>query len=520
MNSTKIKLRETGHFSAFFIDYIEGNPGLKDFYGLKPDLHNFKDQIAQKYFAANDRKILTDSLFLQYRSIDIPPAVERNISGLINENTFTVTTGHQLNIFSGPLYFHYKIITTINLAYKLKKLYPDYNFVPVYWMASEDHDYKEISHFNLFGKQYIWETDQQGAVGRFDPKSIKTLIDELPEKPDLFISAYLEHNTLADATRCYVNKLYGSQGLVVLDADCQTLKNKFKNIMKDDLLHHNAGNLVKNTTDKLVSLGYRPQAFPREINLFYLDDNLRERIVKDDGKYIVKNTSTVFTEIEILSLLDKHPEKFSPNVILRPVYQEQILPNLAYIGGPAEVSYWIQLKSVFDHHKIAFPILVPRNFAMFLNNATTKRMKKLGIKPEELFLNKKSLKNIYLKQHSSGSSEIPKEKQMILDAFGNIKTKAGTIDQSLEGFAGAEMSKVLKSLENIEKRLQKAEEKKQETGLKQLEQLKERLFPESNLQERTDNFLSFWLNDLSFLYKLQQALEPLDSHFYILFDDE
>ena len=387
-------------------------------------------------------------------------------------------------------------------------------------MASEDHDYKEISHFNLFGKQYTWETDQQGAVGRFDPKSIKTLIDKLPEKPDLFIQAYLGHDTLADATRYYVNKLYGSQGLVVLDADYPALKEKFKNIMKDDLLHHTAGDLVKNTTDKLISLGYKPQAFPRDINLFYLNNNLRERIVKEDGKYIVKNTSISFTENEILSLLDKHPEKFSPNVILRPVCQEQILPNLAYIGGPAEVSYWLQLKPVFEHYKIAFPILVPRNFAMILNKTVIKRIKKLEIKPEEFFLNKKSLKNIYLKQHGSGSLEIPKEKQMIIDAFGEIKTKAGIIDQSLKGFAGAEMSKVLKSLDNIEKRMQKAEEKKQETGLKQLEQLEERLFPDSNLQERTDNFLSFWLNDLSFLSKLQQALEPLDFHFYILFDDE
>ncbi|HEY3430867.1 MAG TPA: bacillithiol biosynthesis BshC, partial [Cyclobacteriaceae bacterium] len=160
MKLQKISLAETNSFSSFFIDYIRQHQQLKKFYGRFPEIKNFKDQISEKTksFSQSSRDKLTHVLQQQYEKYTIPESVKNNILSLQQKNTFTVTTGHQLNIFTGPLYFIYKIVTVINACKELKKEYPEYNFVPVYWMASEDHDFDEIKYFKLAGKKYVWET--------------------------------------------------------------------------------------------------------------------------------------------------------------------------------------------------------------------------------------------------------------------------------------------------------------------------------------------------------------------------
>ncbi len=520
MQAIKINLRETGRFTPLFLDYIENKSRLEGFYGLRPELSAFKEQIAKKRFPAEGREILRDVLLDQYPPKEIHDAVTANIHALSEKTTFTVTTGHQLNIFTGPMYFHYKIITVINLARALNRKYPEYHFVPLYWMASEDHDFEEINHFYLFGKKYEWKTDQRGPTGKFNTASLQPLIEKLPETPDPFSKAYLKHKTLADATRCIVNELYGSEGLVVLNADHPALKARFNDIIKDDLLHYNAGMLVKDTSARMISLGYKPQVYAREINLFYMEENLRERIVKENGRYSVLNTDISFSKERITDLTEHHPEKFSPNVLLRTLYQERILPNLAYVGGQAEINYWLQLKALFDHYGETFPILIPRNFALFVDKSVMKRLEKLKLVPEKLFSGKNTLKNLYLKSHSPLVYDITKEKTTVHDAFDKMKSIAAKTDPSLEGFVAAEMTRSIKAIRGIEKRLRKAAEKKENTGLRQLDQILERLFPGGELQERKINFLNFWWNDQKFLTKIMHVMKPVDFVFHILLDDE
>jgi uncharacterized protein YllA (UPF0747 family) len=172
------------------------------------------------------------------------------------------------------------------------------------------------------------------------------MLAALPEVAPLFTEAYTQHATLADATRTLTHRLFGQYGLVTLDADNPTLKQVLKPIIKEELAQQKAHKLVTEISEKLAG-EYKAQVMAREINLFYLDAGLRERIVQEDGRYKVLNTELVFSETEILELADTAPEKFSPNVILRPLYQELLLPNLAYVGGGAEVNYWFQLKTPF-----------------------------------------------------------------------------------------------------------------------------------------------------------------------------
>lgn len=507
MDCQYLPLASTGQFSPLFLDYLNKKDSLNHFYNRFPSLSAFREQIAERTFDASTRTVLVDALQRQYGHITKKP----DLSILHEANTFTVTTGHQLNIFTGPLYIIYKLITTVKLARRLKEAYPDYNFVPVYWMASEDHDFAEINHFSLFGKHYAWQTEQRGAVGRMSPQELETVFKQIPEKLTLFEDAYLKHTTLADAVRYYINELFGAEGLICLDADDACLKRIFAPVMSDDLRHQTAGELVNEQTGNLEKLGYKTVITPRDINLFYLDDQIRERIERlEDGTYRVVHTKLRFSEGELLTLLDEHPERFSPNVVLRPLYQETILPNLAYIGGPSEVPYWMQLKSVFDRYQTPFPMLMPRNFATYVPAVSTRRISRLGLTPEELFQNTIKLKRDFVENHTRHSLKFDNENKTVNKALDAILHKAQMVDPTLEKAVLAETKRFANAVARLEKKMRRAEERNQDIGVRQLLAVKDELFPNGSLQERSENLFTFYLNDRTFLSKLLANFDPFD----------
>ncbi|GGC11423.1 bacillithiol biosynthesis cysteine-adding enzyme BshC [Dyadobacter sediminis] len=516
MSLQSLDLRRTGQFPAFLLDYLDGKTELKEFYSIYPTLENAKEAILRKKdFDPEKRKTLVDVLTRQYKGLpDLP-----DFSALLDENTFTVTTGHQLNIFTGPLYVVYKIVTTINLAQALKKAYPEYNFVPVYWMASEDHDFEEIASFHLFGQTHKWAGEHKGAVGRLDPRELESIIKQLPSKPLLFAKAYLENSTLADAARCYMHELFGQYGLISVDADHTDLKRHFLRVIKDELTQSSSEKIFTETAAKLEKLGYDPGLHVREINLFYLDTNLRERIVKEDGIYKVLNTELTFTEEEILDLAEKSPEMFSPNVILRPLYEEIILPNLAYIGGPSELPYWMSLKGIFDYHNVPYPMLIPRNFAMYVTNEQVKKAKKLKVDWEELFKDEFSLRRNYVLQNTTNKLSLQFQKDAFRKIMDEIVAQAVQVDPTMKGAVEAEHTRLCNSLQKLEKRIIKAEEHNQESNISQLLNLKNKLFPGRSAQERYDNFLNFYINDPEFIQKLFRAFDPLDFRYNILLEE-
>jgi bacillithiol biosynthesis cysteine-adding enzyme BshC len=519
MNCNKINIEDTGYFTSLYLDYIYQSKALSSFQNYPPNLESFKNYIPQREFDSNKRKLLFDTLLSQYKGYDISQEVRTNLDNLSNERTFTVTTGHQLNVFTGPLYTIYKIVTVINTARKLNEKYPEYSFVPVYWLASEDHDLDEICSVNIFGRKYSWETDQTGPVGRMDPSSLEGVLNQMPEKSDLFEYAYKNKETLAQSVRYYVNELFGEYGLLILDGDEGVFKETFRDIMKDDLINHHANDLVETASAQLAKAGYKTQVYPRTINLFYMKDGLRKRIIREDGIYKIVDTDLKFSEKEILNLLDTKPEMFSPNVILRPLYQETILPNLAYIGGPAEIAYWLQLKNMFDYYSIQFPVLLPRNFAMIINVGINKKLEKLQIQINDLFQPVQQLKNKFIKDHTEYSLSLESEKKILSELFDSVLNKALAVDKSLQGYIGAEKTKTIKNIENIEKRLRKSEENKQEVSLNQIDGIKEKLFPGSNLQERVDNILSYTLNNPDLIDDLVENFDPFDFRFNVFVED-
>lgn len=518
MRLTKVPFDQTRSFSDFFLDYIYKKESLTPFYKHFPSLSNFKDQISEKQAAFSDDKRATLSKVLtdQYKNITLSKEVETNIKLLKDKNTFTITTGHQLNVFTGPLYFIYKIVTVVNICKKLKAQYPSNNFVPVYWMASEDHDYDEIKSFRLYGKKYSWNTEQSGAVGRFKTEGFKELLSLLPGETKIFEDAYLKHDTLADAVRYYVNALFESEGVVVVDADDRSLKSLFQQVMKEDIFDNVTNQKVDETNASLKKNGYEAKVLCRDINFFYLDNSIRSRIEKKGDTYSVVDSDITFTKKELEIIINDEPEKLSPNVILRPLYQETILPNLAYIGGPAEIVYWLQLKGVFDHFKTPFPMLMPRNFGLVIESNVIKKFDKTGLTIEDLFQDKNFLFNHWILKNTKHNLTTGEEATQADSMFNSLRQRAGDVDKTLEQFISAERQRALNSLEKIEKKMLRAEKRVQKEKLGQVEAVKDLLFPNGNLQERTDNFLNFYQGDKDFINRLITSFDPFDFQMHVL----
>jgi bacillithiol synthase len=512
-----IPLDETDCFSRLFIDYIQEKEELKKFYTDFPSIENFKNVVEERNFDDAHRGVLSTVLEQQYEGLKVSTTVSKNIDKLRDKKTFTITTGHQLNIFTGPLYFIYKIVTVINACKALKKAYPSYEFVPIYWMASEDHDFEEIDHFHFENRKYQWKTDQQGAVGRFDPTGLLAIANQLPNGSELFKEAYSQ-KTLADAARHYVNALFGDEGIVVVDADNPELKRILAPVMEDDLFTHSSEKLVAQDSQELEKLGYKTQVHARQINFFYLEGNIRERIEKEGDTYKVVDTDLQFSESEIKALIQNHPERFSPNVILRPLYQEMILPNLAYVGGPSEAVYWLQLKSEFSHFKTNFPLLMPRNFALVVKESVKAKWDKTELSSTDLFLTSDQSYSKWVKTHSDKELSFASELDELTKTHKNLSTKAKEVDPTLVQHLEALHTIFSKKIEKAEKKLLRAEKRKHKEKELQIQSVKDALFPNGSLQERRDNFMNFYLSDPQFIKKLLDTFDAFDYQMYLFFE--
>jgi bacillithiol biosynthesis cysteine-adding enzyme BshC len=527
MDAACLDYKETGYFSHTLTDYLDDLPALRPFYGNRPDLNGFAELIKGKKVVA-DRKILVNVLRKQYG-----PAyadhnlVLENISLLAAENTYTITTGHQLNIFGGPLYFLYKIATAIKLSRQLKQAFPDKNFVPIYWMASEDHDFAEINYTNIGGKKVHWWHESSGATGRINPDTMRQALNQYKgalgierhagELAEIVESAYTKFDKLADATRYFVNALFGRYGLVIIDADDHQFKQEFAPIMERDIIEQNSFKNIGSTNEKLQQLGVHIQVNPREINFFYLLDGLRERVVFEQGRYKVLDSRISFSEAELKEEIKNHPERFSPNVVMRPLYQECILPNLAYIGGGAELVYWLELKSNFDYYGIDFPILVLRNSALLIVKELASKISKMELDFANLFKSADAIKKNWIKKHSANNLSLANELQELSAVFDKIKQQAGKIDGTLVPSSEAILARLKRAISNLEKKLISAEKRNYGTRLEQIDHIKMDLFPTDGLQERTENFGLFYVKwGKSFIDELIHNFEPLDFKFTVL----
>jgi bacillithiol biosynthesis cysteine-adding enzyme BshC len=522
-----IPITHSGKIQKLVSDYLSEIPELQSFYSFSPQIESFDTIIEGKSsFSALHREVLVKSLHQQYQECGIQhELVDQQIDSLSSTSTFTVTTGQQTGIFLGPLYTTMKILSTISLTRKLAELHPQNNFVPVFWMATEDHDIEEINNVWIEGEKYVWETQQKGAVGRLRTEGLSDLISQITsqfgESPDelnlaeILKKAYSFEN-LSQATRYLVHALFGDFGLVVIDADRQELKALFASTIERDILNQTSF-LESRKVIETLEKNYKVQVNGREINFFYLVDSYRERIVNIDEGFATQDGNYSWTKDELVARIQQHPEEFSPNVMMRPVYQETILPNLAYFGGGAEVSYWLELKSVFEAHQVKYPMLLLRNSGMVLDAKNHHRYNNLRLELSDLFLSKHELERRYVLLHGDDDLELKSSQVQLNQLLQEIRRISSGIDLSMEQSAEALSARLNRDLDRFSKKLIREAKRKERNTENRIGQLYEQLYPAGTLQERKESVIGFIKqNGLNFLSDLLIEQNPIGNKFIVL----
>lgn len=526
--ASRIPYRQTNAFSKMALDYIDNDSALQPFMMYSATLEGIAKAIEDRKNFETNRKVLVAELHHQYKEVATSSLTQQNIALLAKNNTFTITTAHQNNIFTGPLYFIYKILHAIKLAKQLQINFPAYHFVPVYYIGSEDADLEELNHITLNGQKLVWHTTQTGAVGRM--KVDKALIQLLAQMEGqllvepygaaimrLYKKHYQEGINIAQATFTFINELFAEYGLVVLQPDNASLKKQMLKIFEQELVQPQAATIITSTANAVVAAGYKVQANPRPINLFYLIDDKRERIEQKGNVWQVINTSISFSKEELIAELHSHPERFSPNVILRGLYQETILPNIAFIGGAGETAYWLQLKQLFNHYSVPFPVLVLRNSFLIVEEKWQDKMTKLGYAIQDFFLSVDDLTNQLITKNTTNPIQLSESLGPLKSLYEQIKQQATQVDATLAAHVEALQKKAIDRLRELEKKMFRAEKRKFATQRQQIVQLKQQLFPLDSLQERVENMGGLYARfGPTFIDKLYQHSLALEQEFVLL----
>jgi bacillithiol biosynthesis cysteine-adding enzyme BshC len=535
-NATSIPYSATGVFSSLVNDYISGNGTARDYVPYTPNLEGIKKAIQQRKFSAIQRQTLVSVLENQYHLLGTIKdekntaafeKVQANIGLLKNDNCFAVTTAHQPNLFTGPLYFFYKIIHVIKLAAELKAQFPENDFVPLYYMGSEDADLAEVGSYNIDGAKHQWKTKQTGAIGRMlVDDHLLQLLQNLEGywtvKPDgkealaIIKSAYKKGNTINQSTLQMVHLFFGQYGLVVVQPDDAKLKSLFVEVMQKELTTQ-FSHIAIQPTLKSLSENYHVQSEGRAINLFYLKDATRNRIEKTGELFSVVDTNIQFTQAEIIQELQAHPDRFSPNVILRGAYQETIIPSVVFVGGGGELAYWMELKNVFEQAGVDYPVIILRNSFLFINDKQAKQWASLEFNIEALFNSTQALEIAFVKTQSVENLVLTEHIASLTDLYKLIQQDVIKIDSSLGDHALNLSVQAQKKLALLEKKMIRAEKRKQHTSLARIHSIKSELFPDNNLQERVENF-SNWVGDFgwSWVEAILNNSNSVDASFTIV----
>ncbi|GGE86472.1 bacillithiol biosynthesis cysteine-adding enzyme BshC [Chishuiella changwenlii] len=522
-----ISLKDSNYFSELMLNYINQEENLKEFYHLFPTKDNYITQAHNKLKNYHNREVFVQQIKQQLSGLELSKKQEKNLKKLGEKNTVTITTGHQLNLFTGPIFFFYKILQVIKACKELNKEQDEINYVPMFWMATEDHDFEEINHYKYSDRIIHWTKEFGGPVGRLSTEGLKDVFENFlmlipngnkkSKLEELINESYLTHDNLTDATRKLVHLLFKDHGLLMIDGDDKELKKLMIPTFEEELIQSKSYHNVIPQNEKLEKLGYSIQVNPREINLFYInEDNSRERIIEQDGTYFVNNTSIKFTQEEILKDLHQNPDKFSPNVILRPLYQETILPNIAYVGGGGEIAYWFQLKEMFNKFNVDFPLLVLRNSLLIRTKKQHDKQLKLNLSNQDLFSNSLKITKKRSIEDSEIAPELPKLEEELKAIFNRLENLSTLTSTSFANMIQAQRTKQLKGFEKIKKRLVHAEVKQNEDLLIRIEQLLKSLSQQNGLQERVKNFSDFDYVDLSnFIDFIEESLQPFEFEFVI-----
>ena len=511
----ELRSDESG-FSRLFIDYIDNYSRVKDFFvGDFHDKNIWESRLKTIVNREVKRSSITQVLLNQNRDYHCGIKTLANIDLLLSENTVAVVTGQQVGIFTGPLYTLYKILTTLKLTEQLSKNYPDYNFVPIFWLEGEDHDIEEVSSFSFLNtsnelQQLRYPNNEKtklnnfGAVGsiNFD-ESIVTLFNSLhqlllpteysPKVFELFETAYQKGMTFSRAFIHLFNVLLEDSGLIFFDPHNPETKKILKPVFEKELTNISHTCQLVITQSEILEKNYHAQVKPRAVNLFLFHNGGRYAIEPHEHGFSLKGTRRTFTKEEMIDFLNTDPNLFSPNVILRPICQDYLFPTLAYVAGPSEVAYFAQFKLLYEDFNIPEPIIYPRCSATIVEDRIQKIVNKYGLQLKDFFSNIDILK----KRITASISDF-KVEELFSNTFGTVSESLTSLKDGLEAIDPTlvpamenTLQKMQGALNNLKEKTISAQIRKNEISLRQLDKVAVSLFPNSNLQEREMNIIYF-----------------------------
>src|SRR5690606_28646717 len=512
-----------GKFSYNDMAYAMGNHDLEDFYQFTPH-HETLNQVAEERMKFPvDRKLLVNVIKRQYQKFCQDDAVFERITQLENPETFTIITAHQPTLLTGPLYFIYKALSAIKVAENYNESQDRFRAQAIFVIGGEDHDFDEMNHLNLFGKKIVWEDHQGGSVGRYQTDSLRPVLEEVygilgqSSHAQILINklkkAFDNPPSYGQAMQHFVHELLGQLGILVVHMDEIEFKKKMIPFFIDDLVEHTSHRVVQQIQESFSAAGFDQQAFVRPINLFYLTRHDRDRTEKgEDGHYYHVKGGENCTQEEMINEVNEHPDRFSPNVILRPVYQEIIFPNLAYVGGGGEISYWLERKNQFRHLNVFYPMLIRRDSFQLISAKDFDTIHEWGFTLEDLMLPENQLVEKYLTLHGREEIDLSREIDELTPLEEAIQAKVDTIDPSLVARIGAQFAKFKNDLQAVEKRLKKSEKQSHDSNISKIKKIQSKLFPGNGLQERSDNFMSWYiLHGEGFFRVLLDSADPFDA---------
>jgi bacillithiol biosynthesis cysteine-adding enzyme BshC len=495
-----LPLEQTRRFSPLVLDYLEQKEFIDSFFSHAPKLDSISDALGQRAdFPASNRAALCEVLKDQYAEIGAKHSGLESIERLKDPMTFTVTTGQQLVLGSGPLLVIYKALQAVRLAAHIQAQFPGHHILPIFWLASEDHDFDEVDHFYFSDRRFSVQRSEAGSVGRTALPDLNAILQELEERMGqgktqsrilaMLRSAYGQTGiSWSLATRKFLYALFGDTGPILLDADDARLKRCALPLFEKELKEGHSHSAAKRSSDRL-SERYKLQLHPRELNLFYLTDTDRKRLERHPTGFALEDGSQQWTESALLNELNTQPDRFSPNALLRPLYQECILPNVAYIGGAAEVSYWAQLKGIFEASRLPMPVVFLRQSIQIIGRAHARKMERLGWTASDLFRDQDELLREKIWDGSDLQTRIQEANRSVGLWAKDLEEGASAQGLEMKAAIEASLTRQQKELKRLEKKLLRSEKKRRAETVLAIEELLNELFPGGKLQERQMNWI-------------------------------
>jgi bacillithiol synthase len=512
-----INFKEIPGNTKLFLDYLYDFEKVKGFYK-----YNFRDkeQFISKFKLLSEspkefRNELSTIINNQYKALNPSSRTLKNISLLKNKETIAVVTGQQLGILGGPLYTFYKIITAIKLCTHLSDRYDNYHFIPVFWLEGDDHDFDEVRSINVlndnnelnkisYNDQPTEEEQNRGSIGYLKFKeSINIFLKEFENQlrntefknplMENLKSFYREEKTFKEPFKEMLFWLFDQYGLIIFDPQDVKIKELLKPVFRKEISD------FRNHTEKLVNISanleelYHAQVKIRPINLFYNYDEGRFVIEPIENEFRLKGKRKKFSLEEINNLIEVEPEKFSPNVLLRPICQDFLFPTGFYIGGPSEVAYFAQILPLYEFYNIDPAIIYPRSSVTILEKALKTVLDKYGMGLTDIFTDPNKLKNQIIKSVSDKNlEEIFKGSKTQIDlTFDNLKEKLFELDKTMGDVTSKYRLKVLAYIDELSGKATEAQKKRYEITLRQIDKASANLFPNMNLQERELSFFHY-----------------------------